>query len=168
MPKEDTIISGAKVKYKGTFDLGLLYKNLRDWFMRVDFADPCESGEKKYSERVKPGGKQIEVVWETKKKWEGGYFSLQINISFFITGLNEVEVEREGKKIKLDNADIEIVFNSSLVRNADKKWNEDSFMFKFYERYIIPDKIEHFKIELYKNTNALIDEVKNFFNLYRF
>src|SRR3989338_1054980 len=76
MPKEDAIIRGAKIKYKGTFDFNLLYRKLREWLIREKYSDSCESGEKKYSERIKPSGKQIEVVWSTSKGEEGGYFSL--------------------------------------------------------------------------------------------
>ncbi len=169
MPKEDSIISDSKIKYKGNFDLKLLYKKLREWLLREEYSDPCsDGGEKKYAERVKPGGKQVEIVWNTSKGEEGGYFSLQIKIEFFINNLNEIDADRNGRKIKLDSGEAEVKFSSILVRNADKKWNEKSLMFKIYERYIIRDKIEHFKIELYKDTNKLIDEVKNFFNLYRF
>lgn len=168
MPKEDSIIKDSKVKYKGIIDLKLIYKKLREWLMREGYSDPCNEGEKKYSERIKPTGKQMEIVWESKKKEEVGYFTLQIKIEFFINNLNEVEVEKDGRKIKLDSGEFEVKFSSNLIRNADGKWDEDSFMFKIYERFIIKDKIDQFKIVLYKDTNKLIDEVKNFFNLYRF
>ncbi|MBS3152743.1 hypothetical protein J4230_05010 [Candidatus Woesearchaeota archaeon] len=168
MPKEDAIIRGAKIKYKGTFDFNLLYRKLREWLIREKYSDPCESGEKKYSERIKPSGKQIEVVWSTSKGEEGGYFSLNIDIKFFVIDLTEIEVEKDGKKIKMDKCEVEIEFSSKLIRNANKAWDEDNLMFKLYERYIVGDKTEQFKIELYKDTNKLMDEVKNFFNLYRF
>ena len=93
------------------------------------------------------------------KKEEVGYFSLNIDIKFFVNNLNEVEVDRDGKKLKLDNCDIEIEFNSKLVRNDSGDWDENGLMFKIYERYIIKDKIEQFKIELYKDTTKLMDEV---------
>ena len=168
MPKEDSIIRDAKIKYKGIFDFKLLYKNLRDWLMAEGYSDPCEGGEKKYCEKIKPAGKQIEVVWKSSKSEEVGYFNLKLDVNFFINALNEVEVERDGKKIKLDNCEIEMAFSSSLERNASKIWDENGLMFKIYEKYIIPYKIEQFKIELYKDTNNLMDEVKNFFNIYRF
>ena len=41
-------------------------------------------------------------------------------------------------------------------------------MFKLYERYIIPRMIEMYKIETYKDTVKIMDEMKNFFNLYTF
>lgn len=169
MVKEESIIRDSKVKYKGNFDLKLIYKKLREWLMREGYSDPCEGGEKKYGERVKPKGKQVEIVWEATKKEEAGYFIRSIKLSFFINELVEVEVEKDGRKIKLDSGEIEIGFNSSLLRNAGSPaWDEHSLMFRFYERFIIADKIEAFKIEVYKDTNKLMDEVKNFLNLYKF
>ena len=167
MPKEDGIIN-TKVMYKGVFDLELLYSKLRDWLLREGYSDPIEDGEKKYSEKIKPNGKQIEIVWESSKGEEQGYFKTVIKIDFYVKGLNEVEVERDGKNIKLDNAEIDLNFSSSVIRNQDDSWNENGLFFKIYERYIIKDKIEHFKIECYKDTTDLIDEAKNFLNLYSF
>lgn len=165
MSKEDVIFSGSKIKYKGLFDLDLLYKNLRDWLMSQKYGDPKEV---KYSEKVKPDGKSIEFIWKTSKSEEVGYFKINLEIKFNFSGINEVETERDGKKLKLHNGGVEIQFDSSLSRNAKNEWNESGMMFKLYERFIIPDKINFFKIETYKDTVSLMDEVKAFLNLYRF
>lgn len=167
MTKEDTIID-TKVKYKGVFDLELLYIKLREWLLREDFSDPVKAGEKKYSEKVKPFGKLLEIVWESSKDEESGYFKTVIKISFYVTGLNEVEVERNGKTIKLDKGEIDIKITSNLKRNAKNDWNENSLFFKVYERYIIKDKIEDHKIKCYKDTTDLVEETKNFLNMYSF
>jgi flagellar biosynthesis chaperone FliJ len=168
MPKEESIVSGSKVKYKGNFDLELLYSNLRDWFILSKFSDPCKDGESKYSERVKPNGKQIEILWKVKKEEEDGYFLHEMDLSFFINGLNEVETEKNGKKIKINSGDIEITFNSKFTENANNSWIEDSFMHKLYRKMGLRDRAEASKIELYKDTMKIMDEVKSFFNLYRF
>ena len=167
MSKEDVIIKGVTVKYKGSFDLSLLYKNLNEWLVREKFSDTIQEGEKKYAEKIKPDGKQIEILWETSRNLEAGYFKIVIGISFFLNGINEVELEREGKRIKLENGEIELNFVSKIIRNADNKWKENSLIFNLYEKHIIKDKIESVKIECYRDTNKLIDEAKNFFNLYK-
>src|SRR3989338_4199173 len=93
--------------------------------------------EKKYWEKVKPDGKLAEFVWETTKT-KDDYFKFTI----------------------------EIKFNATLTRNFKATWkNENGLMFKIYEKYIIPDKIEEMKIDLYQDTNKLIEETKNYFNL---
>jgi len=92
MSKEDVIIKGVTVKYKGSFDLSLLYKNLNEWLVREKYSDTIQEGEKKYAEKIKPDGKQIEILWETSRNLEAGYFKIVIGISFFLNGINEVEL----------------------------------------------------------------------------
>ncbi len=168
MPKEHSIVDGAKVKYKGVFDLELLYKKLREWFLNKGYSDTCEGGEEKYSEKIKPNGKQMEIIWKTGKEVEGGYFKLNISLVFFINGLNEVEVDKDGKKIKLNNGEIEISFNALLIENANNSWDEHSLMYKIYHKLKLQNNLEEAKIDLYKDTLKIIDEAKSFLNLYKF
>ena len=135
--------------------------------MESKYSDPKDT-EVKYVEKIKPTGKTIEVVWEVSKSEQAGYFKPKISIKMYITNLNEIETEKDGKKIKLDNADFEFKISSSVERNAEDNWDEHSMMFKLYERYIIPRMIEMYKIETYKDTVKIMDEMKNFFNLYTF
>ena len=168
MSKEVSIVSGTKIKYKGVFDLSLLYEKLRDWLIVLGYSDPCEI-EKKYSERVKPNGKSLEIIWEPSKEEEDGYFKLIIKISFLITGLNDVEIDKNGKNVNINKASIEIVFDSKLIINAKDSWDENKYIYKVYNKFSgLKDRAEEQKIELYKATTDLIGEVKNFLNLYRF
>lgn len=165
MAKEDTIFSRSKLRYNGSFDLTDIYKKLRVWIMQGGYSDPEEE---KYVEKVKPEGKTIEFVWKTTKNKEGGYFRFTIKIEFFYKFIKEKEETYKGRKIKLDNGEAEIFISSSLIRNANGKWNEHGLMFKIYEKYVIPDKIEDYKIEVYKDTNLLMEEIKNYISLYKF
>jgi len=166
MPKEEVIIKDAKIKYRGTFDLALLYKSLTMWYGNSSYGASLK--EIKYVEKVRPDGKQIEIVWELNKAEESGYFKIEQGIKFYITKLNEAEVEKDGQRIKLDKCDLELTFGSKVIINANKSWNENSFIFKIYERYFIGYRVEEIKIAAYKDTNKIMDEVKNFLNLYRF
>jgi len=165
MAKEDVIFSRSKLRYNGSFDLTNIYKKLRMWIIQQGYSDPEEE---KYVEKIKPEGKTIEFVWKTTKDKEGGYFCLAIKIEFFYKFIKDKEETYKGKKIKLDNGEAELFISSTLVRNASGKWNEHGLMFKIYEKYIIADKIEDYKIELYKDTNSLMEEIKNYLNLYKF
>jgi hypothetical protein len=167
MSKEETIVSSSKISYKGIFDLQELYNLMRGNLMMAGWDDPVEKGEEKYSEKVKPNGKMIEIVWKTSKEEEKGYFKLQMTIKFFIMGLNEVETEKDGKKLKLDKGDIAIEVSSKIMENAKNAWEEHSLMFKIYEKYFIKERIEEVKIQLYQETNKLVDTTKTFLNLYR-
>ena len=165
MPDKDPIIKEGKVKYSGPFDLELLYKKLQEWIRRARFKPPQE---KRYVERVKPFGKIVDIAWETSKAQLDEYLKMELEVRFLIVGLSDIEVDQGGKKVKLQKADLEITFSSALVRNAKSEWTDKSVMRKLYERYIIPDKVEYYKIELYKDTEKVMDETKNFLALYRF
>jgi len=167
MPKEDVIFSRAKLKYNGPFDIKELYRKTRIWLMQEGYSDPSKK-EEKYLEKIKPEGKTIEILWVTSKDKEAGYFRLKIEVEFFLKQIKEGETEYKGRKVKSDTGEIEMFISSSLIRNANQKWNEHGMMFKLYEKYMIPDKIEDFKINIYKDTNDLMEEIKNHFNLYKF
>src|SRR3989344_4874296 len=149
MPKEESIITGAKVKFKGVFELEIVYQKLRQWIVDEEYTDPCVGGEIKYAEKIKPNGKQLEIV-------------------YLILGLTEVEVEVEGQKVNKHKAEIEMHFNSSIIENANKSWDENTLMYKIYRKMVLFDNIEQAKIDSYKDTMNVMDEVKNLLNLHRF
>lgn len=163
MSETDVVIDSAKVKYSGEFDMSLLYKNLQDWIKRAKFGSVREV---KYVERVKPFGKIIDIVWETSKKALDGYLKQELSVEILIVGLSDVEIMRDGKKLKVNKADLDITFSSSLVRNASERWGDKSFMKRIYETHIISDLIEAHKIELYQDTEQVISETKGFLALY--
>jgi len=165
MSKEENVISDAKVKFRGLFDLNVVYANMNYWLVDIGYSEPKED---KYVEKVKPGGKDIEIVWVTGKDEDNGFFKFKIDIRFYATKVTEVESERDGNKLKLHKGDLWVYFNAKLVLNANNKWEEHGLMYKIYDKYIIRDKANQYKIELYDDVNKLIDELKNLLNLYNF
>jgi hypothetical protein len=168
MEKEIVIIDSAKIKWKGHFDFKVLYNKLKDWLVNEGYGEPKE---KLYAEKIKPtGSKNMEIVW-TASKIEEDYFGLLIKIQFFGINIEDVEVTNdEGKKLKLNNGEIEIKFTSVLTLDINSRFGKGpniSIQQKFYEKYIILDNIEKQKIELYEKTMDIIDLTKNYLNLYR-
>ena len=163
MPESDIIYKDAQLKLKGIYDLKLMYKKIYEWLQDEGF----EIKEKYYVERIKPFGKIIEFEWECQQS-EGEYFKYQINLKCFVIGANQIEVEKDNEKLKLTKSELELTFNAKLIRNANNKWADDSFIKKLYEEYFIKDEIEHQKIEVYKEVHDLMAEIKNFINLYHF
>jgi hypothetical protein len=164
MLKEDTLVPGMKVKWKGTFDFERLYNKIRDWLIVEGFSSPIES---LYVERVKPDGKQIEIVWDSNKI-EEDYFKYKINILYRATRLEDVETTIEGKKAKLQKATIEIVFKATLEHDAKGKWKDRPKWGEWYEKHFMRENVEKNKIEIYDKTLNLIDVVKDFLSLYSF
>lgn len=169
MKKEFTIIDSAKVKWKGNFDLKLLYNKLKDWLVIEGYGEPKEE---LYAERIKPtGAKTIEVSWSASKK-EEDYFELSIKITFYAVDMEEIEITNdEGKKLKLNKGEVEIKFSSVLTLDIGERFGSGPnipVQQKLYEKHMISDNIEKQKIDLYEKTMDIIDQTKNFLNLYRF
>ncbi len=162
MTKTEEIYPKAKFKWKGTCDLKLLYSKIKTWIEEEEYA----VSEKSYGERVKPNGKQLEIVWEARKE-EGSYFQKKIFLEIFGIGISEVEVEREGKRLKLHSGELEISLHAEITLNASDDWH-DGFVHTLYQDYIIKEKIDEEKINLYKDVHNFMDEVKAFLSLYSF
>ena len=75
-----TPTSGIRVRFIGTVDFKQLYKTMKLWLEDKGYATP-EKLEKHYIERVKPEGKQIDMVWECGKK-VSDYYQYKIKITF--------------------------------------------------------------------------------------
>jgi len=165
MSRDEPVIPDVVIKYRGIFDLTLIYNNLKLWLIDSGYAEPREI---KYAEKIKPGGKDIEIIWETDKLEDLGFFKFKTSIKFYAQRINEAEVERDGNKLKLHKGDLWLTFNSQLSINANNKWQDHSIMYKLYEKYIIKDRIDYYKIQIYEGMNKIMTEVKNFLNLYTF
>ncbi len=162
MGKTEEIYPSGKYKWKGTVDLKLFYKSLWGWLEDGGYGVV----EKKYGERVKPFGKQIEFVWVATKK-EGKYFKKQIDLDFFAIGVQDADVERDGKQLKLQKCELEVGFKAEITLNASDEWH-DGFVHTVYKDHILKDKIDEEKIGLYDNVHDLVSEMKTFLELYHF
>jgi hypothetical protein len=164
MKKEDSVVSGTKVKWKGAFDFARLYNKLKDWLGVEGYGAPNET---LYVERVKPDGKQIEIVWNASKT-EEDYYGYRLDIVFRGTNLNEVEVNQGGKKMKLLKGTIEITFKSKIIYDVNGMYKDRPLWGKVYHKYFMVDNTNKNQIELYDKTLDLVGAAKDFLSLYQF
>jgi hypothetical protein len=134
-----------------------------DWFINEDY----DLMEKKYAEKVSGDAKEIEIIWEGYKK-VSDYFRFVIKARWIILGMKDVEVQREGKKIKMNSGTLEVNFQAILEKDYESRW-EGKPMFKFmrgvYDRYIVRSRIEAYEDKVVGELLKLIDETKAFLAL---
>jgi hypothetical protein len=166
MQEKLTIVPGIKVKWKGIFSMDGLYKNIKFWLDYQGYGNQDKTfQEEKYVERIKGESKQLEIRWVARKD-VSDYFSFVIQIAFFVLGLKDVEIEKDGKKIKTQAGEIEIRIKSHILTDRSKKWGESKGMFQsIYEKFIIADRIDDYKINLYSKTYAMQDEIKSYLTM---
>ncbi|MFH0868807.1 MAG: hypothetical protein V1839_01120 [archaeon] len=125
---------------------------------------------KKYKEKVKPTGKDMEIQWEANKDIDE-YASFRIEMKAQLLGINEVEVQKDGAKVKMQKGEISISVSAHLITNRLEAWEAKpglSFLQKFYEKFLYKSSIERMKAELWKTGWDFYNEAKAFLNLYRF
>jgi len=117
MPAQNHITGPSKVKYSGIFKMSDLYRIAHS--ILVDMRYHIE--EMKYKEKVSQGGKEVEISWHATKEFDD-YTRFRITVSWLVLGMNEVEVERDGIKLKMDKATIELTINSYLETDYEGRW----------------------------------------------
>lgn len=161
--KTEKIVPKLKISHKGLFDFTDLYEEIKRWLMHSGYGDESKNfHEKKYLERIKGDSKQIESKWVARKEVTG-YFANVIEISFQSVGVTDVEIEKDGRKVKLQKGKIDVSISGTLLKNKNKGMSP--LMCSMYENFIIRDRLENYRIGLYSKVYALHDEIKKILEL---
>jgi hypothetical protein len=163
MSEKDTIYSG-KIKDKSAiFDFGELYGFIYTWFIDEDY----KFQEDQYSEKVTPKGKEVEIDWTAKKKISD-YFRFAFKIKWRILGLKDVEVEKDGAKVKMNKGSLEIKITAVLEKDYENNWEKSPFL-KFlrniYNKYVIRGRIDLYEEKIYSQADDILAEIKAFLSL---
>jgi hypothetical protein len=163
-----SIVSGLKLKWAGNIDVADFYQKLKYWLLNSGYGDEMKNfKEIKYVQRIKGDSKEIDVKW-TGEKNVSDYFANNLTITMLITKMKDVEIMISGRKVKMNNAAIEIKIFADLIKNRKGRWPKKSMMKSIYENMIIKQRIDEYKMGLYQKAYSLHDEVKTFFDLQKF
>lgn len=166
MANKITLLDSEKISYDSVFDLKELYKHLYEWLTWRKY----DVSEKKYKEKIKPTGKDMEIQWEANRDIDE-YSSFRIEMKAQLIGVNDVEVAKDGSKVKMQKGEINIQVSAHLFTNRQELWESKamlSFLQKFYEKFLYKGAIDRMKAELWKQGWDFYNEAKAFLNLYRF
>ncbi|MDP3026286.1 MAG: hypothetical protein Q8N63_01150 [Nanoarchaeota archaeon] len=159
MAEKDKVISG-KIKQKAIFHFKDFYGFTYDWLNGEGY----KVVEKSYAEEITGDSKKVEIDWEAKKKISD-YFRFVIQIKWMILGLKSVEVQREGKKLKMNSGQVELKITGVLVKDYEHRW-EDRPIWKFlrgvYDKYIVKSRIEDYEDKLKEEVEEFIAQTKAF------
>ena len=163
---KDVLFSNYKLKQDSIFDLGELYKSIFRWFDVNGYS----FYEKEYNDIDEPNGKHLEIYWYTEKKIDL-YVKFVIEVSYLVLGMQKIELEKGGVKIKTNKGSIEFRITAYLMKDYDDKWSKSAMQKKMryvYDIFIIKKRIDKLESELVKDVNSLIDELKAFLDIHKF
>ena len=159
------VVPKVKVRWKGVLDWPDLYRKMKWSLEQLGYGDhESNFKEVKYVERIKGDSKNLEIHWIGEKTLDP-YMASTIEVTFLIIGMKDIEMEKEGKKLKLNSADMDIRFKAELILNKDNRFKKGSTSQKIYENYLIKPRIEDWKIVTYQKLYKFHDEVKSILNL---
>lgn len=126
------------IRMKGVFDYDGMYKMMHAWLISKRFM----FHENKYKDKVStPFGNEIEISWLAEKKVTE-FIKEVIKVEFHLWDCSEVEVIKDGKKLKMAKARMEIKFFASLEFDYNDQFTKKDSAFikslgQFYIDHII-------------------------------
>jgi hypothetical protein len=164
-----------RIKYKDIFDMKEFYIAIYEWLEENGWKDQEENlshWERFYKERVGQGGvKEIWIQWRPYKVAEGAPLTYYLDFNFHCVGLMKTEVIKEGRKMKVNKGEVELVIKAFIEKNYEKGFKSDSILkhiLKLFNNRIYHKVIEQRRKELYQETYALQNFIKQWLKLKRY
>ncbi|HLC72925.1 MAG TPA: hypothetical protein VJH37_05075 [Candidatus Nanoarchaeia archaeon] len=162
--QKKVVVDHAKIKQESVFNMTELYKSFFAWFANYGY----DFAEDEYNEKDNGKNKDLKIFWSAEKKVDA-YIKWGISFDVLILGLENVEIERNGLKLKTNKCSIEIKITSYMIKDYDDKWSKGfvAVFRKLYDKVVAHHRYVRMEEELIRETNKLIDELKAFLNLYQ-
>ncbi len=169
------VTSQLKIKYKDIFDLKEFYTALYNWLLENDWRD-CEDKDEKwetfYSERIgRTGLREIWFRWRVVRDAKEGPFKYYLFFDFHVLALSDTEVVKNGVKMKLNKGEIEFTIRPFIYSLYEKPFKEYKWLAGFldlFNKRVYHSILEERKKELYQETYALQNFIKQWFKLKRY
>lgn len=158
MAEKDVVLK-EKVKYVGYGKFSDIYSYAYDWVKGEGYSVI----EELYTEKVKGSSKDIDIAWKASKDITD-YFKVDLDFKWRILGMEDVEVEIEGKKKKMNKfVELGIEIKGTLVKDYANEWNKSGttkFFKEIYNKYVIPGRTNEMKEKVEKDVQDFKEEMK--------
>jgi hypothetical protein len=125
------------IRYKGVFDYDGMYKMMHAWLISKRFL----FAETSYKDKVStPFGNELEIAWTAEKK-VSEFIKEYIDIEFELWDHSEVEVIKDGKKVKNTKARMNIRFFAKLELDYSRKFTDGGTFAKKIGQFYVENVI---------------------------
>lgn len=163
MTEFDKVASFMVRQKQGLFNFREFYAFLYRWLTTEEYT----IDEKEYTEKVKPTGKEVFVEWRARRRISD-YFRFYLQIVIVTLGMTEVEVTKNGTKLKLNRGEVRVDINVFLEKDYENRWETSPFAKFFrgvYDRYIIRGRILQYHIMVREEAVNFTDQIKAYLAL---
>jgi len=160
------IVDRERLDYQGLFDAKGVLHVMNDW---------CRDKgywliEKRHGESTKPEGKYIDMEFEPYKKFTD-YAKSIVKIRAQFNEVKDVVVDKDGKKVKLQEGKIIILLDGILETDHEHRWEGKPLFYvlrTIFDKYVYTPFVSGFERGVKDDTMTLKNNLKAFLNLSRY
>lgn len=172
---EPVLSRPMRVKYKDVFELKAFYESMHEWLLHYGWADvddKADHWETAYVERIdRNGNREIHFNWRTFKPAEAGPFNYYLDLNFHVLGLSNVEVVKDGIKMKVQKGEIEMHYQALVEKTYEKDLKKNRLLEPFldlFNKRVYRSEYEERKKELYQELYTMQNFIKQWFKMKRY
>ena len=166
MVETEVVVDQLRLTYEGLFSVKEVYKMMAEWLEEKGY----DQKEVKNIESVTPDGKYIEIEIQPWKKFTD-YIKSMIRVRMVFSEIKEVEVEKDGVKVKLNQGKAHFVIDGYLQTDYESRWEEKPMFIlvrTLFDKYFYQPFMTGYRGHLKENVMDLHGRLKGFLNLYRY
>jgi hypothetical protein len=166
MVESKLIIDKLTILYDGLFEVKEFYKVVDRWFKDNSY----DRKEKLSSELVREGSKEIELVLQPWKNISD-YAKFRFDIRIIMKGVKEVEIEKDGIKLKMQKAKVEVYIDAFLDTDIEHRWETKPLFFflrTLVDKYVYKFYSDRYETLIKADVANLHSTMKSYLNLNRF
>ena len=160
------MIDGLTISFSGLFSAKDLYSIIDTWLMDNRY----DKREIRNSELVRQEGKYIEIELLPWRKITD-YAKYEIKVRVMIKNMTHVEVEKDGKKVKMDKGDVTVILDGYLTTDYENVWEAKPvyyFLRTLFDKYIYKLYTNRFEAGLKSDVFHLNRQIKGLLNVGRY
>lgn len=145
------------IKHEGIVDFDKLFNEITSWLESNGYKLVIKS----LAQSVKPDGGEIKISLEAERE-VSPYIKFKIDCELWLVRGREILVEN-GKQKRMRKGKLEIRITSKYIKNWKNTFGKTDFpqfLRETYERFIAKNVILGYEIKLWKESNELIEKVK--------
>ncbi len=166
MSERRIIIDQLKFSYEGLFNVDELYTTLVQWFYEKGW----DWYEKMNQEQVTETGKHIKIIIEPWKNLSD-YHREEMRIKIILTDVKEVDVEFEGKTMRMHQGLVKIVFDGYLKTDRKSWWSGNIFTWwvtYLFDRILMRDHYQKAEKWVESDVQDIYEKLKIYLNAYNY
>ncbi|MBU0756906.1 MAG: hypothetical protein KKF44_02485 [Nanoarchaeota archaeon] len=158
---------GQKISYSGIFNYKEFFRLLDRFFMVKGY----EKRVLRDKENVYKTGKSIHARIRPFKEFKGKNARLEVQVWINITDMKNLVKEIDGKKVHMNQGNVDITIDSFVMTNRRGKWEQRAeyiFIRTIFDKFLMGNPTTDYDGMAAKDAADLINELSSFLNMNNF